>query len=201
MAHTTTLTLEELGIVNDWQLPDRGAIGMIMLMLTESVLFLMFVAAYLFYLGKNVAGPTPHDLLQVPITPTICLLSSSITITFAEHAVKAGNAVRARLWFLFTIALGLDFLIATALEWRQLIERDHFTVSTNLFGTTFYSLVGLHASHVTIGLLLMLAAFTASLFGLQFTQQTRRLTYLAWYWHFVDAVWVVVFTVVYVVGR
>ena len=201
MALTTTLNPEELAIVGAWELPDRGAVGIVMLILTEAVLFLMFVAAYLFYLGKNVSGPSPHDILRVPIIPTICLLSSSFTVALAEHALKAGNGARARLWFLFTIALGLEFLVSTLLEWNQFIQHDHFTVSTNVFGTTFYSLTGLHLSHVVVGLALMLAAMVASLFGLQLTGQVRRLTYLAWYWHFVDAVWVVVFTVVYVIGR
>jgi cytochrome c oxidase subunit 3/cytochrome o ubiquinol oxidase subunit 3 len=201
MPYDNTLTADELDIVTSWTLPDRGAIGMMMLILTESVLFMMFAAAYLFYLGKSTGGPSPHEILRVPIVSTICLLSSSITMAFAEHALRNSRVVRFRLWFLFTILLGLEFLTATGIEWRQFIYRDHFTISTNLFGTTFYSLVGLHASHVTLGLSLMIAALAAALLGFPLERQVRRITYLSWYWHFVDAVWVAVFSVVYVIGR
>ena len=100
-----------------------------------------------------------------------------------------------------TFLLGLEFLTATALEWNHLIYQDHLTISTNLFGTTFYSLVGLHASHVQVGLALILVTLAAALFGYPLQKEHRRITYLSWYWHFVDAVWVVVFTIVYIIGR
>ena len=98
-----------------------------------------------------------------------------------------------------TILLG-RISTATGLEWRKLIMEDHLTISTNLFGTTFYSLVGLHATHVALGLTLLLLTLLLSLRGSMYGQ-VRRLELLAWYWHFVDVVWIVVFTVVYVIGR
>ncbi len=97
--------------------------------------------------------------------------------------------------------LGTEFLTATGLEWRHLINVDHLTVSTNLFGTTFYSLVGLHASHVFVGLTFMLIVMGVALMGFPIQKQFRRIKFLSWYWHFVDAVWVVVFSVVYLIGR
>jgi len=87
------------------------------------------------------------------------------------------------------------------MEWRHLIYEDHLTIATNLFGTTFYSLVGLHASHVTVGLIFLLVVLIAALSGFPIATQARRIRVLSWYWHFVDVVWVVVFTVVYVIGR
>jgi cytochrome c oxidase subunit 3/cytochrome o ubiquinol oxidase subunit 3 len=87
------------------------------------------------------------------------------------------------------------------MEWHKLITHDHLTISTNLFGTTFYSLVGLHASHVIIGLFMLLLVLLFSLTGRLRPEHSERVQVLALYWHFVDAVWVVVFTVVYVVGR
>ena len=166
----------------------------------EAAIFTIFVVAYLFYIGKSVSGPKPKDVLHAPIFYTICLLSSSVTIHAAVRKLVAGNkAAFARLWLL-TLALGGTFLYGTAREWTHLIFHDGLTISTNLFGTTYYSLVGLHAFHVTMGLLALgtVALFYfASRLG---TEHAERLEVLSMYWHFVDAVWVVVFIVVYVIG-
>ena len=105
------------------------------------------------------------------------------------------------MWWAITIALGIVFIAGTAQEWRRLIYRDGLTIRTNLFGTTFYSLVGLHATHVVIGLLMLLLVLLFSLSGHVKQRHAERIQVLALYWHFVDAVWVVVFTVVYVLGR
>jgi len=185
----------------EWQLPDRGTMGVIFLIVTETALFTIFVVAYLVYIGKSLSGPFPKDVLDLPILASVCLLSSSLTIVFAEHALKHNQLGRFKLWWLATILLGLEFLVSTGLEWYKLIYKDHLTVSTNLFGTTFYSLVGLHASHVIVGMMFLLLVMLVSLMGFPIQTQERRVKFLSWYWHFVDAVWVVVFTVVYVIGR
>jgi cytochrome c oxidase subunit 3/cytochrome o ubiquinol oxidase subunit 3 len=103
------------------------------------------------------------------------------------------------LWLL-TIALGAIFMFGTAQEWRRLIYEHGLTISTNLFGTTYYSLVGLHAFHVTLGLVMLTDRVVLSVAGGARTQ-SARVDVLSLYWHFVDVVWVVVFTVVYVIGR
>jgi len=184
-----------------WTLPDRGTVGIILLMIMESSLFAIFVVAYLVYIGKNLNGPYPKDVLEVPIVATICLLSSSLTIVLAESALKRNQVGRFKLWWLVTILLGGEFLTATGLEWYHLIYKEGLTISTNLFGTTYYSLVGLHASHVIVGLFFLLLVMAVSLAGFPIQHQERRVKFLSWYWHFVDAIWVVVFTVVYVIGR
>jgi cytochrome c oxidase subunit 3/cytochrome o ubiquinol oxidase subunit 3 len=97
--------------------------------------------------------------------------------------------------------LGSIFLVGTGLEWKKLIYEHGLTVSTNLFGTTYYSLVGLHASHVTIGLLALSIVMIFALMGKVKPEHAERADVLSLYWHFVDVVWVVVFTVVYLVGR
>jgi cytochrome c oxidase subunit III len=104
-------------------------------------------------------------------------------------------------WLGATITLAVAFLINTALEWRKLIYHDGLTISTNLFGTTFYSLVGLHATHVVVGLFLLTSVFLLSLTGWVDSRQSERFGVVALYWHFVDAVWIVVFSVVYLIGR
>jgi cytochrome c oxidase subunit 3 len=188
------------GPASGWTLPDRASIGVAAFIFTESSLFSIFVVAYLYYIGKSVTGPYPKDVLTVPALATICLLSSSLTIVLAERALHAKQTGMFRLYWTITIVLGLVFLTGTGLEWRQLIFRDHLTITTNLFGTTYYALVGLHASHVVVGLVLLLVVLIASLAGFPMHTQTRRIRVLSWYWHFVDTVWVVVFTVVYVIG-
>lgn len=195
------LTANALEMERNWQLPDRGVVGIVCLIITETALFAMFVAVYLVYSGRSLTGPYPKEVLELPVIATICLLSSSLTVYLAEHALKHGNVARWRLWWIVTIALGLEFLGSTALEWKKLITEDHLTLTTNLFGTTFYSLVGLHASHVIVGLVFLSMSLIVNLLGFPIQTQTRRIIFLSWYWHFVDAVWVVVFTVVYILGR
>ena len=178
----------------------RGKVGMWCLIIAESAIFSIFVVAYLYYAGKSLSGPTPAQVLDVPYLTSICLFSSSLTILLAEKALHRGKVKVFGIFWFVTIALGVIFLVGTGLEWYRLIYRDGLTISTNLFGTTFYSLVGLHASHVAIGLTLLLLTLILSLRGSMYGQ-ARRFELLAWYWHFVDVVWIVVFTVVYVVGR
>ena len=185
----------------EWKLPSSRKVAVVCLILTETGLFSIFVAAYLFYLGKSLTGPAPRDVLELPVLSTVCLLSSSVTIMLAERAFNRDRVGLFKLWWLLTIALATFFLGATALEWRTLIYEKGLTISTNLFGTTFYSLVGLHASHVVVGLCLLLLVSVFSLGGYVTRMHRERIQMISWYWHFVDAVWVVVFTVVYVVGR
>jgi cytochrome c oxidase subunit 3 len=186
---------------SEWKLPDRANVGVAAFIFTECSLFSIFVVAYLFYIGKSITGPYPKDVLTVPIVTTICLLSSSLTIVLAERALHRSQMGGFKLWWAITILLGAVFLTGTAMEWRHLIYEDRLTITTNLFGSTFYSLVGLHASHVTVGLIFLLVVLIAALTGFPIATQTRRIRVLSWYWHFVDVVWVVVFTVVYVIGR
>jgi len=185
----------------DWRLPSRGRVGMYCLIGAEAAIFTIFVVAYLFYIGKSVSGPQPKDVLHAPIFYTVCLLASSLTIHAAVRRLVAGNmAAFVRFWVL-TIILGGAFLYGTAREWVHLIFQDGLTVSTNLAGTTYYSLVGLHAFHVTVGLLALSIVALFTFFGRVGQEHSERTEVLSMYWHFVDAVWVVVFTVVYIVGR
>src|SRR5262250_1501684 len=142
-------------IPQPWTLPYRGNVAMACLIIAESAIFTIFVVAYLFYIGKSLTGPTPSEVLETPIFFTICLLSSSLTVHFAGKALEHGRStVFLSLWVL-TIVLGGLFLFGTAREWHRLIYEHGLTISTNLFGTTYYSLVGLHAFHVTVGLILL----------------------------------------------
>jgi cytochrome c oxidase subunit 3/cytochrome o ubiquinol oxidase subunit 3 len=184
-----------------WVLPPRGRVGILALILTESAFFSIFVAAYIYYIGKSLSPPYPRDVLSPPIINTICLLSSSVTIVFAVRALRLGKVGGFAMWWLITLLLGLEFLAGTALEWHKLIYRDHLTISTNLFGTTYFSLVGLHALHVTVGLIMILIVMLLTAAGDVTKRYAENTELLSCYWHFVDAVWVVVFITVYVIGR
>jgi cytochrome c oxidase subunit III len=184
-----------------WRLPSRGKVAMASLIIAESAIFTIFVVAYLFYAGKSLSGPTPGEVLETPIFFTICLLSSSFTIHFAVKSLGQGRQSAFLSLWVATIILGGLFLFGTGQEWHRLIYERGLTISTNLFGTTYYSLVGLHAFHVTAGLVMLCIVGIFALAGRVGTDQSRRIDVLAMYWHFVDAVWVVVFTVVYILGR
>jgi cytochrome c oxidase subunit 3/cytochrome o ubiquinol oxidase subunit 3 len=174
---------------------------MFSLIAAESAIFTIFVVAYIFYIGQSLSGPTPRQVLHVPIFNTICLLSSSLTIHLALSALRAGKGATFKFWWLLTFALGAVFLIGTGREWYHLIYEEGLTISTNLFGTTYYSLVGLHAFHVTAGLVGLAVVMILALAGGVKREHAHRVDVLSLYWHFVDVVWVVVFTVVYIVGR
>ncbi len=197
----STIPLAHRAANDDWVLPYHGTVAMAALIVAETAIFAIFVVAYVYYIGRSLSGPQPHDVLELPIFNTVCLLSSSFTIWLAEHALKKSSMGAFRLWWALTVVLGAIFLGGTALEWKKLIYHDGLTISTNLFGTTFYSLVGLHASHVIVGLTMLTIVLIFSLTGKLRSEHSKQLEVLSLYWHFVDGVWVVVFTVVYIIGR
>jgi cytochrome c oxidase subunit III len=197
----STSAISPSELQQSWNLPYRGQVAMACLIIAELAIFTIFVVAYLFYVGKSLTGPTPRQVLEIPIFFTICLLSSSLTIHYAGKFLQRGKrGAFLSLWFL-TILLGGLFLFGTGLEWHRLIYEHGLTISTNLFGTTYYSLVGLHAFHVTAGVVMLLIVAIFAFTGRVESEDSRRVEVLSLYWHFVDSVWVVVFTVVYVLGR
>ena len=185
----------------EWDRPNRGRVGMFSLIAAEAAIFTIFVVAYLFYMGKSLTGAMPKDVLSVPIFYTICLLSSSLTIHLAAKLLRRGSVRAFKIWWFATITLGAAFMYGTTTEWHRLIYHDGLTISTNLFGTTYYSLVGLHGFHVVIGLMSLSIVMALTLLGHVRSEHAERIDVLSLYWHFVDVVWIGVFTVVYVIGR
>jgi cytochrome c oxidase subunit 3/cytochrome o ubiquinol oxidase subunit 3 len=177
-----------------------GQWGLLSFLLSEVALFSTLIVTYIFYLGKDVVGPTPAVALSLKLVlgTTACLLASSGTIHMAERTLARGGRGGFLLWWTATIVLGVVFLVGTGFEWHDLIYNHQLTISRNLFGTTYYTLVGLHALHVTGGVVVMTIVL-----GLALARQAREagVGLVGWYWHFVDGVWVVVFTVVYLLGR
>jgi cytochrome c oxidase subunit 3 len=197
----STTTMSPASTESQWTLPYKGTVGMACLIAAESAIFTIFAVAYLYYIGKSVSGPTPREVLHLPIFATVCLLSSSLTIHAAVGAIRKGNLRAFRLWWFITLALGAIFLFETGREWDRLIYHEGLTISTNLFGTTYYSLVGLHAFHVSVGLIGLFTVLLLALFGKVRQDHAKNVDVFAMYWHFVDVVWIVVFTVVYIIGR
>jgi cytochrome c oxidase subunit 3/cytochrome o ubiquinol oxidase subunit 3 len=187
--------------------PERtltpGQWGMLSFLVSEAALFCTLIVTYLFYLGRDTVGPTPAEALRLPLVlfMTACLVASSGTIHLAERMLMRGDRSPFLLWWLATIGLAVAFLGGTAFEWRELIVRYDLTIGRNLFGTTYYTLVGLHALHVTGGTLTMLVVLGLVLGRQVTTANHGGVGLVVWYWHFVDGVWLVVFTVVYLVGR
>ncbi|MEO8826213.1 MAG: cytochrome c oxidase subunit 3 [Chthoniobacterales bacterium] len=146
-------------------------------------------------------GPFPKDVLDLPVLASICLFGSSFTVVMAEKMLHKGSTFLFQVWWLVTMVLGAAFLCYTGTEWYRLIYHNGLTISTNIFGTTFYSLVGLHASHVIVGLILLSLVIISSLRGKLHPDHYEHVEMISWYWHFVDAVWLVVLSVVYIFGR
>jgi cytochrome c oxidase subunit 3/cytochrome o ubiquinol oxidase subunit 3 len=200
---------------------------MIAFLVSEVAFFSTLIVVYLAFLGADQSGPTPAVLsLRLVIFTTICLLSSSVTVHQADKALRSGSRPVFLRWWSATILLGVVFLAGTAYEWNTLIGEHGLTISRNMFGTTYYTLVGFHALHVSVGVITMLvvfglivkhqAAFSHSALSAWGSEGNKEplsppardgrvsgvgVQLVSWYWHFVDGVWVVVFTAVYLVGR
>ncbi|MBX9581149.1 MAG: heme-copper oxidase subunit III [Gemmataceae bacterium] len=183
--------------------PEPHKAGMVCFLVSEAAFFSTLIMAYVIFLRHGSAGPTPAEALSLPLVlgNTACLLLSSVTVHLAERSLRKGNVGTFRLLWAATILLGVLFLVGTAVEWRGLIRDHGLTIGVNLFGTTYYTLVGFHAFHVTLGVLSLTAVLGVSARGLLPGTAPLPVTLVGWYWHFVDIVWVVVFLVVYVLGR
>jgi cytochrome c oxidase subunit 3/cytochrome o ubiquinol oxidase subunit 3 len=205
MAETSSETVVRLPVPppiepEEWLSPVQW--GIVSFLISEVAFFGTLIATYVSFMGRPQHGPTPAVLsLRLVIGTTICLLSSSVTVHLAERALRDGKASAFMAWWSATIVLGILFLAGTAYEWHDLIYGYGLTISTNVFGSTYYTLVGFHALHVTVGVIILALVLGLVVRGQVTSGHPVAAEVTSWYWHFVDAVWVVVFTVVYVVGR
>jgi cytochrome c oxidase subunit 3/cytochrome o ubiquinol oxidase subunit 3 len=176
--------------------------GMACFLLSEVAFFSTLIVTYVAFMGSDVVGPTPGQALTLPIViiSTLCLLSSSVVIHAAERALERNEPKVFCLFLAITIGLGIAFLTFTGIEWHDLIFNKQLTISRNLFGSTYYTLVGFHAFHVTVGVIVMLIVLSLAMAREITSKERAGVRLVGWYWHFVDAVWVVVFFVVYIVS-
>ena len=176
--------------------------GMLSFLASEASLFSTLIVVYRVYLGAEQDGPTPAVLsLPLVVGTTCCLLASSVTVHFAVKSLSSGERSAFVRWWSATILLGIIFLAGTAWEWRELVVVYGLTPGRNLFGSTYYTLVGFHALHVTAGVVVMLTVLGLALSRLVTSANRSGVELISWYWHFVDVVWVIVFSVVYIAGR
>ena len=169
---------------------------------SECMFFGSLIATYLIYYGQSVSGPTPADILDIPTTTvsTFVLLMSSFMMVMAYSNIRRGNVRNFRIWILCTAFLGATFLGFQLFEFREFAIHGHLTPRTNLFGSTFFTLTGFHGAHVTLGVVWLISLFGYSFKGDLTPQEGLSVDIAALYWHFVDVVWIVIFTVIYLIG-
>ena len=169
---------------------------------SECMFFGSLIATYLIYYGQSVSGPTPADILDIPTTTvsTFVLLMSSFMMVMAYSNIRRGNVRNFRIWILCTAFLGATFLGFQVFEFREFAIHGGLTPRTNLFGSTFFTLTGFHGAHVTLGVVWLVSLFGYSFKGDLTPQEGLSVDIAALYWHFVDVVWIVIFTVIYLIG-
>jgi cytochrome c oxidase subunit 3/cytochrome o ubiquinol oxidase subunit 3 len=167
---------------------------------SECLFFGSFIAAYMLYRNRNTQGPYPDELFDIPFTSvsSFVLLMSSLSMVLALAAIQQGDVRRMRIWLLATSVLGMLFLGGQAFEFTE-FYREGLRLDTNMFGTTFVVLTGFHGAHVTVGVLILMSMWASSFKG-KITQENALNVELAGlYWHFVDIVWIIIFTMIYLV--
>lgn len=179
---------------------DNRKLLMWLFLASECLLFGSLIGAYLLYRGQSVVGPYPEELFDIPFTSVsaFVLLMSSVTMVLALAAIQRGDQKGLRIWLLGTALLGLLFLSGQAFEFTE-FNREGLSLSSNLFGTTFYVLTGFHGAHVTVGVLILLSLLVMALRGRLTQGQSMNVELAGLYWHFVDVVWIVIFTLVYLI--
>ena len=171
---------------------------------SECLLFGALITTYVLYRGRSTVGPYPSDVFDIPYTSvsSFVLLASSLTMVLALAAIQRGDHGRTRVWLLATAMLGMTFVGGQVYEFTSFYH-EGLSLSKNLFGTTFFVLTGFHGAHVTIGIVMLLSLLGLSLGGRLPQDRSITVELVGLYWHFVDIVWIVIFTVVYLipVGR
>jgi heme/copper-type cytochrome/quinol oxidase subunit 3 len=169
---------------------------------SECLLFGTLITTYLLYEGRSVTGPTPQEILNIPVTSvsTFVLLLSSLAMVLGLAGVVRGNRLHARLWIGVTALMGLIFLSFQYYEFNHFVE-EGLTISTSLFGSTFFVLTGCHGLHVAVGVMWLTALLVQSFRGKLGPEKAVTVEIAGLYWHFVDVVWIVIFTLVYLIQR
>ena len=167
---------------------------------SECLFFGSLISSYLLYRGRSIVGPYPEQVYDIPYTSvsSFVLLMSSLTMVLALNAIQRGDQRKLRAWLLATALLGITFVGGQVFEFTVFVQHG-LTLQRNLFGTSFFVLTGFHGAHVTVGILMLLTLFGQSLAGHLPTERALRVELVGLYWHFVDVVWIVIFTIVYLI--
>jgi heme/copper-type cytochrome/quinol oxidase subunit 3 len=179
---------------------DNRKLLMWFFLASDCLFFGSFISAYLIYRDRNVQGPYQNELYDIPFTSisSFVLLMSSLTMVLALSAIQRGDLRGMRIWLIATALLGISFLSGQAFEFTE-FHNAGLSLDQNLFGTTFFVLTGFHGAHVAVGVLILLSLVDASMRGKLTEKDTLAVELGGLYWHFVDIVWIVIFTLVYLV--
>jgi heme/copper-type cytochrome/quinol oxidase subunit 3 len=179
---------------------DNRKLLMWLFLASDCLFFGSLIAAYLLYRERSLVGPYPDDLFDIPFTSVsaFVLLMSSVSMVLALAAIQRGNVRGMQIWLFTTAILGTLFVSGQAYEFTN-FYREGLSLHTNLFGTTFFVLTGFHGAHVTVGILILLSIFTVSLQGRISQKNSLDVELAGLYWHFVDIVWIVIFTLIYLI--
>jgi heme/copper-type cytochrome/quinol oxidase subunit 3 len=175
-------------------------LAMWLFLASDCMLFGALISTYVLYRGASVVGPYPNDVFDIPYTSvsSFVLLASSLTMVLALAALQRGDVGRSRVWLLATALLGMTFVGGQVYEFTT-FAHEELTLTTNLFSTSFYVLTGFHGTHVAIGILMLLTLLTFSFSGRLGPEKAETVEMVGLYWHFVDIVWIVIFTVIYLI--
>jgi heme/copper-type cytochrome/quinol oxidase subunit 3 len=167
---------------------------------SECLLFGALISTYVLYRGASVTGPYPSDVFDIPYTSvsSFVLLASSLTMVLALAAAQKRDFGRMRLWLLTTALLGMTFVGGQVYEFTA-FHKEGLSLSQNLFGSTFFVLTGFHGAHVVIGILMLLSLVSFSYADKLPEDASFPVEMVGLYWHFVDIVWIIIFTVVYLI--
>jgi cytochrome c oxidase subunit 3/cytochrome o ubiquinol oxidase subunit 3 len=185
-----------LGVTN-------AKLGVWMFLASEALFFGAFISTYFLYRGRDPlfnGGPTPKELYDIPFTSctSFILLMSSLTMVLALAAIQRGDHRRFRIWILATALFGATFIGGQVFEFTE-FYREGLSLSGNLFGSTFFTLTGLHGAHVTVGIIWLLSLYARSMQGKLDSEKSEAVEIAGLYWHFVDIVWIFIFTAIYLV--
>ena len=180
--------------LNSWKVGFWTFIG------SECLFFASLISTYMVYKGRSVVGPYPHEILDIPLTSisTFILLMSSLSMVLALDAVQRGNKKLSLIWLGGVIVLGAGFLGFQVYEFNHFVH-EGLTIGTNVFGSSFFVLTGFHGAHVTGGVIWMITLWIMAARNKLPPSGALKVEIAGLYWHFVDIVWIVIFTLVYLI--
>ena len=179
---------------------DNRKLLMWLFLSSDCLFFGSFIAAYLLYRDRSVVGPFPADVFDIPFTSVsaFVLLMSSLSMVLALAAIQKGDRRGLQIWLFATAILGILFISGQAYEFTEFYH-EGVSLHGNLFGTTFFVLSGFHGAHVTVGVLILLSLFAMTIQGKITQADSLNVELAGLYWHFVDIVWIIIFTLVYLI--
>ena len=170
---------------------------------SDCLFFGAFISTFLLYRDRpGQAGPSPADVFDIPFTSvtSFILLMSSLTMVLALAAIQRGELRRFRIWIMATALFGATFIGGQIFEFTE-FTRQGLNLDTSLFGSSFFVLTGLHGAHVTAGIIWLMSLWGLSMQGRIGPGQSEAVEIAGLYWHFVDVVWIVIFTVIYLIPK